>query len=334
MDAFAGAIGVSDSAGRCSPVYDVYAPRGEASTRYYAYFLRHLAWSGLIQSLAKGIRERSTAFDATVARDLLLPVPPLGEQTRIADNLDAETARIDGILAASRRIELLMSERVWSRFCAMAAASGAPKVPLRRVLLSIVDGPFGSAFTSGDYTNDGAFVVRLGNIGMAQFRETPAARIPMELYGSFLRHRVEAGDLLIAGLGDEGRHAGRACLAPDLGPAMVKGKCFCARVNERVADPRYLALYLSSALGVDEVALVSHGSGRMMINLEIAKALPVVLPPPSRQTEIVDATLLEKERADRAIDLLGRQIDLLLERRQALITAAVTGQLAIPGVAA
>jgi type I restriction enzyme S subunit len=177
-------------------------------------------------------------------------------------------------------------------------------------------------------------VVRLGNIGMAHFDGTPAARIPMTLYTSFLRHRVEAGDLLIAGLGDEGRHAGRACLAPDLGPAMVKGKCFCARVDEGLADPRYLALYLSSYLGAQEVALVSHGSGRVMINVEIAKALPVILPAMARQREIVDKTRAEQERANRAGALLDRQVDLLLERRQALITAAVTGQLEIPWVAA
>jgi exodeoxyribonuclease VII large subunit len=43
------------------------------------------------------------------------------------------------------------------------------------------------------------------------------------LYEQFLRHRVREGDLLIAGLGDPNNHAGRACVAPDLGPAIVKG---------------------------------------------------------------------------------------------------------------
>ena len=282
--------------------------------------------------------EATGAIQQYLSRDdflhLRLPLPPLPLQQTIADYLDAETSWIDALLRDAERRRHLAQERVWARFFEKVTSTHAPRVPLRRVLLSISDGPFGSAFTSGDYTDDGAFVVRLGNIGLAEFHFEPEARIPMTLYASFLRHHVRPGDLLIAGLGDEGRHAGRACVAPNLGPAMVKGKCFCARVDEGLADPRYLALYLSSSLGAQELALVSHGSGRVMINLEIAKALPVILPVLSLQTEIVDQTAADQNRADRVAAFLGRQIALLFERRQVLITAAVTGQLHIPGVAA
>ena len=64
MDAFAGAIGVSDSDGKSTPVYSACVPRGEhyVNNSYYAYLLRSLSQSGFIQALAKGIRERSTDF--------------------------------------------------------------------------------------------------------------------------------------------------------------------------------------------------------------------------------------------------------------------------------
>src|SRR3954469_10049652 len=62
MDAFAGAIGVSDSDGKGTPVYNVCEPASTANAHYYAYTLREMARSQWIQALAKGIRERSTDF--------------------------------------------------------------------------------------------------------------------------------------------------------------------------------------------------------------------------------------------------------------------------------
>lgn len=96
MDAFAGAIGVSNSDGKSTPVYSVCIPRfdNQVNVYFYAYFLRNLALSGFIQSLAKGIRERSTDFRFADFAQLELPLPPLPEQTAIADYLDEKTARI------------------------------------------------------------------------------------------------------------------------------------------------------------------------------------------------------------------------------------------------
>lgn len=62
MDAFAGAIGVSDSKGKGTPVYICLQPKGEQSNFYYAYLLREMARTGYIKSLYRGIRERSSDF--------------------------------------------------------------------------------------------------------------------------------------------------------------------------------------------------------------------------------------------------------------------------------
>ena len=158
--------------------------------------------------------------------------------------------------------------------------------------------------------------------------------IPLELYGHFLRHRVRAGDLLIAGLGDENNHAGRACVAPDLGSAIVKGKCFCARINDSMADSHYLALFLSSGLGAEAIGVEARGSTRTMINLEIVKAATLPLPPLRRQREIVGRFRLQASQTDRLVGMLSNQLNLLAEHRQALITAAVTGRIGVPGAAA
>jgi type I restriction enzyme S subunit len=113
MDAFAGAIGVSESDGKSTPVYSACIPRqkNKVNPYYYAYFLRNLAKSGLIESLAKGIRERSTDFRFSDFGVLLLTFPSLPEQTRIAHFLDRKTAQIDQAIAQKERLIELLKER-------------------------------------------------------------------------------------------------------------------------------------------------------------------------------------------------------------------------------
>ena len=83
MDAFAGSIGVSDSDGKSTPVYSVCTPKIDVNNHYYAYLLREMARTGFIQSLYRGIRERSSDFRFEVFAGLYLPLPPRDEQDQI-----------------------------------------------------------------------------------------------------------------------------------------------------------------------------------------------------------------------------------------------------------
>lgn len=113
MDAFAGAIGVSDSDGKSTPVYSVCTPRieGQVNQYYYAYFLRNMANSNIILSLAKGIRERSTDFRFKDFGELNIVSPPLEEQTAIAAFLDDKTAKIDSAITQKEKMITLLKER-------------------------------------------------------------------------------------------------------------------------------------------------------------------------------------------------------------------------------
>ena len=93
MDGFAGAIGISKSNGKMSPVAHIYAPQKGIEPRFYSFLLKHLAAEGFIQSLSKGIRERSTSFDSAVFLSLDLPVLRLSEQQDIADVFVDRTRR-------------------------------------------------------------------------------------------------------------------------------------------------------------------------------------------------------------------------------------------------
>ncbi|EAK3352640.1 restriction endonuclease subunit S [Campylobacter upsaliensis] len=113
MDAFAGAIGVSDSNGKATPVYVVCVPRYDnlADNKYYAYLLRNVANSGFILSLAKGIRERSTEFKYNDFADLKIPLPPLQEQKEIAEFLDKKCEKIQNYINKKQKLITLLQEK-------------------------------------------------------------------------------------------------------------------------------------------------------------------------------------------------------------------------------
>lgn len=104
MDAFAGAIGVSDSSGKCSPVCSICTPIIEANPYYYAYLLRTYSILGYIESMAKGIRERSTDFRYATFAITPLVQPPIHEQQQIVDFLDEKITHIDALIADKEKM--------------------------------------------------------------------------------------------------------------------------------------------------------------------------------------------------------------------------------------
>lgn len=107
MDGGFGAIGVSDSCGKASPVVHAYTS-SLCDLRFVAYQLRAAVKAGWIAALAKGIRVRSTQFDRPALASLNIAYPTVETQQRIADYLDRETAEIDAAVAdLDKYVELL-----------------------------------------------------------------------------------------------------------------------------------------------------------------------------------------------------------------------------------
>jgi type I restriction enzyme S subunit len=307
-------------------------PSSRLDSRMLAYLVQSRHFVDWTVATSEGTKMPRTSWEKVGA--FCVPDVAPGRQRAVADFLDVETARIDALIAKKRSMIGLIEERRWASFMASVETARVPRVPLRRALLFITDGPFGSAFTSDEYTDDGIAVVRLGNIGFAEFSGGDLAHLADDRLGEFARYQVHNGDVLFAGLGDERNHAGRACVAPDLGDAIVKGKCFCARIDLERADPDFVALYFSSPAGAEAIAAETRGSTRSMINLEIVKSVDLPLPSVHEQRAIARHTRHEWKAVHRLRRVLHDQIALLQEHRQALITAAVTGELEVPGVAA
>ena len=95
MDAFAGAMGISDSEGKCSPVYSVCSPIKKFIPDYYKYLLKEMSQKGYILSLAKGIRERSTDFRYSEFSNTTLLYPNFNEQEIISSYINIKLNNID-----------------------------------------------------------------------------------------------------------------------------------------------------------------------------------------------------------------------------------------------
>lgn len=111
MDAFAGAIGVSDSEGMCSPVLTVLDCNQKIDAHYLALFLRVAAKSGWIEALAKSIRERTSEFGWNELSSQQSLVPPIDEQRAIVAYLTNETSQIDTLMQKTKKAIELLKER-------------------------------------------------------------------------------------------------------------------------------------------------------------------------------------------------------------------------------
>lgn len=96
MDGFAGAIGISDSRGKASPVLNVLETSN--NKRYFMYFLRNMAYRGVFIALATGIRVRTCDTNWGKLREISYVLPPKKEQDEIANYLEKKCADIDSII--------------------------------------------------------------------------------------------------------------------------------------------------------------------------------------------------------------------------------------------
>lgn len=95
MDGFAGSIGISDSRGKASPVLNVL--NSSQDKKFLMYYLRSMAYNNVFLALSTGIRVRSCDLNWNKLANLPYAIPPINEQQRIADFLDAKCAKINSI---------------------------------------------------------------------------------------------------------------------------------------------------------------------------------------------------------------------------------------------
>lgn len=96
MDGFAGAIGVSDSRGKATPVLNVLD--SQHNKRFLMYYLRNMAYGDVFLALSTGIRVRSCDLSWKKLGELKLILPPIEEQDKIVKFIDDKISRVEDLI--------------------------------------------------------------------------------------------------------------------------------------------------------------------------------------------------------------------------------------------
>ncbi|MFJ9198802.1 restriction endonuclease subunit S [Streptomyces flaveolus] len=265
---------------------------------------------------------------------LRIPLPPLEEQRRIADFLNVETARIDKLMMLRRQQRSLLSERSRRAIEDLATGADLPSRPSGNPWIRTV--PDGWAVLplkrrwqiidckhrTPEYIDNGYPVVSPGDVSPGRLDLSRAHRFVGEQDFRDLAddlRRPRRGDIVYSRNASVGTAAYVDTEAP-----FTMGQDVC-RITSSDQNQLFLSYVLNTA-ALAELQSLQVGSTFTRVNIGTLLQLSIPCPPPTEQHEIAKR-MDETNEAGRHLDnLLIRQLDTLLERRQALITAAVTGQ--------
>ena len=349
MDAFAGAVGVSDSAGKGTPVYSICTPIGESNSHYYAHALREMSRNKWIEALAKGVRERSSDFRFTEFGTQVLPIPLPDEQAAIVRFLDHADAQIQRYIASKERLIALLEEERQALIHQAVTRGLDPNVRLKpsgvewlgqvpehwetlrvRHFSKVGNGctpqrDNAAYWTEGVHPWLNSSSVNQGTITKADQFVTDLALSECHL------PRLRPGSVLV-GITGQGKTRGMSAVL-----------CMDATINQHMAfitlktgrvSSHYLHMYLTAAYSELRAISNSSGSTKDALTCEDIKHFMVVLPPRDEQERLLSEVRRELASVDNAVDLARRQIDLMNEYRTRLIADVVTGQLDVRKAAA
>jgi type I restriction enzyme S subunit len=274
-----------------------------------------------------------------------LPFPPSEEQTHIAAFLDAETAKIDELVAEQRRLMDLLKEKRQAVISHAVTKGLNPNAPMKssgiewlgevpehwRVgkcgfYLTILSG---FAFPSAGFTEDetDAKLLRGINVGVSRLKWEDTVYWRRFDEDGLAEYEMREGDLVIG--------MDRPLISEGMRVAKVKNSDLPCLLLQRVASLKtgkqlhadYLLGLLSSEMFVAHFSPDTTGVSVPHISPDQICNFIIPIPPVAEQESIVGFVSTEAAKFDALTTEAQRAIDLLQERRTALISAAVTGQI-------
>lgn len=350
MDAFAGAIGISDSDGKATPVYSVCLPHNKQKidVYFYSYYLRNLALSGFISSLAKGIRERSTDFRYADFAELLLPIPPYLEQQKIVQFLNDKTAKIDqAVDLAEKQIALLKEHK--QILIQNAVTRGLnPDVPLKdsgvewigqvpehwdiKRFHNLFDFGKGLSITKENLQDEGIPCVNYGEVhsryGFEVIPERDALKCVDSKYLVFNNSMLNKGDFVFADTSEDIEGSGNFTYLNSSTRIFAGYHTVITRLKI-TAIHRYIAYYFDSLSFRNQIRNKVKGVKVFSITQSILKGTFVLLPNLKEQQQIADYLDTQTAKINQAIALKTAHIEKLKEYKSVLINDVVTGKVRV-----
>ena len=321
--------------------FAVVRPSNVLDHRFCKYALRANRFLWEVESRSTGVSY--PAINASDLGDIKLSLPELGAQHFIANYLDRETARIDGLIVEKERMLALLEEKraaLISRVVTRGLDPGAPLKPSGQEWLGEIPVHWEelrakSLFREVDRRTEtgeeallslrmGKGLVPHNDVSEKQLEASDVTGFKKIEPGQMVINRMRAASGLIAVATEPG------LVSPDYAVFDVVDQDLCIEYFlELFKTPLLQAVFRSSSKG-----LGTGEQGFLRLYTDAFLSLHFPYPPIDEQRTI--ASFIEQERSEmlQMESLLRRSIDLAKERRAALITAAVTGQIPLEAMRA
>lgn len=338
LRSFEGGIEYSDYTGCVSPAYTVLKSNIDIKAQYFKYLFKSGPYISALQSSTDSLRDgKSISYDQFGA----IPLPKLSikEQEKIASFLDYETAKIDILIEKQQRLIELLTEKRQAVISHAVTKGLNPDVPmkdsgvewlgevpehwisakLKYYTNQIVDG----AHFTPTYTDSGVPFLRVSDIHGSTIDKSNIKYIPLREHKVLIKRcNPEKGDLLLSKNGTIGVPK---VVDWDWDFSIFVSLCLIK------FKPKLLSSYAEYFFKSYEIKEQINGLIKQstVINLHLDKIQNFwfSIPPISEQLEIIDYLNAQITKFDSLIDKAQTVIQLMQERRTALISAAVTGKI-------
>lgn len=315
---------------------------------YYAFPLF------LVQNASENIYG-AKLLNQELIRGAAYALPPIEEQTAIAAFLDRETAKIDALIAEQEKLIALLAEKRQATISHAVTRGLNPNAPMKdsgvawlgevpahwgksQKLLdlvtnhqhSFVNGPFGSDLLTSELIGEGVPVVYIRDIKEAGYTRVSEWCVTHEKAAQLAFCNVLPGDVIVAKVGNP---PGMAAVYPqNETPGIVTQDVIRMRFDSSQTQPEYMCWLLNSLYGQTAIEQISVESTRTRVGLGEYKKMRFYIPSLVEQMEISTYLKSSIGQLDALTKLAHDGIALLKERRSALISAAVTGQIDVRGL--
>lgn len=316
-------------------------PKQGIDSRYYYYWLR--CQSEHLNSLGRGSTFMELSTDDL--KSLRAPYPSPATQRAIADFLDAETARIDALIAAKENLLTILAEKRRALITQAVTRGLDPSAPMRDsgipwlgeipahwkvtrvgLLASVQNGSTPSRNMPEYWDPDGIPWVSSGQVNDYDVTQAEEYISEEGMRASNLRI-VPAGSVLVGMVG-QGRTRGMS--ARLLIDACINQNVAAVTPRDSRMSGGFLHLVFEHAY--DPLRNYGRGGNQAALNCELIGEFQVPLPPRAEQDKIVDTVRTKMDRLEALESSVAASLPVIRERREAVIAAAVTGQLDVEQV--
>ena len=343
LRSFQGGLERSSLAGKVSAAYTVLAPRGSVFGPYFAYLLKCDRYVQALRVTTDQLRDGQSIRYKEFGQ-IPLPLPTFGEQQTIADFLDREIAQIDGLIEAQSELVAQLEERRLSLvgqavFGALhggeTAESGVSWLPATPLAWPITQLGFvcetlpGYAFPSDAFETEPGATPLLRGVNVKPGRIDWSETVYWDEDQSPIpnAYRLSRGDLVFGMdrpfIGSGVRVA--AVTEEDL-PALLLQRVLRIRPTD-LSDRSYLRYLFETPALLMYLEPMFTGISVPHVSEWQVRKFQMPLPPIKEQVEIAAHLDDQTARMRSLIDAANEAIVLMQERRSALISAAVTGQI-------